>query len=91
MPSSGTGQPQAVALILQPPSSPELNPAERVIEAIRQRIEGGIYPSLVATYAAVAAFLQELDADPARIRSLAGWHWIQDNLDRLPIPYGIAA
>ncbi len=80
------GQPQDVALILQPPSGPELNPAERVIEAIRQRIEGLLYASLPEKYAAVNAFLEELDADPARVRSLAGWGWIQQNLDRLPAP-----
>ena len=81
-----TAQPQGVTLILQPPHSPELNPAERVIEAIRQRIEGLVYASLPETYAAVDAFLQELDADPARVRSLAGWDWLQDNLDRLLAP-----
>ncbi len=81
-----TGQPQDVALILQPPHSPELNPAERVIEAIRQRIEGLVYASLPAKYAAVNAFLEELDADPTRVRSLTGWHWIQENLDRLSSP-----
>jgi len=81
-----TGQPWDVALILQPPHSPELNPAERVIEAIRQRIEGLSYASLLEKYAAVNAFLKELDADPARLRSLAGWPWIQDNRNRLPAP-----
>jgi hypothetical protein len=81
-----TGRPQDVTLIAQPPHSPELNPAERVIEAIRGRIEGLVYASLPEKYAAVDAFLEELDADPARVRSLAGWHWIQDNLDRLPPP-----
>jgi hypothetical protein len=88
-----TGQPQDLALILQPPHSPELNPAERVIEAIRQHIEGKVYPSLPDKYAAVDAFLMELDADPARVRSLTGWHWIQENLDALPAPgeYAIAA
>lgn len=86
-----SGQPQDVALILQPPSSPELNPAERVIEAIRQRIEGLVYPTLVEKYAAVDAFLEELDADPARVRSLTGWHWIEENLDRLPALEDIAA
>jgi hypothetical protein len=79
-----SGQPQAMTLILQPPHSPELNPAERVIEAIRQRIEGLVYASLPEKYAAVNAVLEELDADPARVRSLAGWDWIQANLDRLP-------
>lgn len=86
-----TAQPQGVALVLQPPHSPELNPAERVIEAIRQRIEGLIYASLPEKYAAVNAFLEELDADPARVRSLAGWRWIQENLDRLPTASAIAA
>jgi hypothetical protein len=81
-----TGRPQDVTLILQPPYSPELNPAERLIEAIRQRIEGLIYASLPEKYAAVNAFLEELDADPARVRSLTGWHWIEENLDRLPSP-----
>ncbi len=86
-----TGRPQDVTLILQPPHSPELNPAERVIEAIRQRIEGLVYASLPEKYAAVHAFLEELDADPARVRSLAGWQWIQDNLDTLPTASDIAA
>ena len=81
-----SGQPRDVVLILQPPHSPELNPAERVIEAIRGRIEGLVYASLPEKYAAVNAFLEELDADPARVRSLAGWDWIQDNLDHLPMP-----
>lgn len=81
-----SGQPQDVALILQPPHSPELNPAERVIEAIRGRIEGLVYASLPEKYAAVNAFLSELDADPARVCSLAGWDWIRDNLVHLPMP-----
>jgi hypothetical protein len=85
-----TGQPRDVTLILQPPHSPELNPAERVIAAIRQRIEGLVYASLPEKYAAVNAFLAELDADPERVRSLAGWHWIQENLDRLPAPQALA-
>jgi hypothetical protein len=86
-----TGQQHAVALILQPPHSPELNPAERLIEAIRQHVEGKVYQSLPDKYAAVNAVLADLDADPARVRSLAGWDWIQDNLDRLPTSYDIAA
>lgn len=86
-----TGQPQDVALILQPPHSPERNPAERVIEAIRQRIEGLVYASLPEKYAAANAFLEELDADPARVRSLAGWPWITAAVDALPTAQDIAA
>jgi hypothetical protein len=71
-------------LLEQPPYAPELNPAERVFEHLRAQIEGRVYPSLDAKVAAVDALLEELDAHPARVRSLAGWAWIDDNLRRLP-------
>src|SRR6266511_6473320 len=76
-----SGRRQSVAPILQPPHSPELNPAERVIEAIRQRIEGLVYPLLPDKYAAVTAFLAELGADPARVRSLT-WYRLKYDAHR---------
>lgn len=72
-------------LIEQPPYSPELNPAERVFEHLRARIEGIVYPSLAAKVAAVDALLDDLDAHPERVRSLAGWRWIDDTLRCLPM------
>jgi hypothetical protein len=71
-------------LIEQPAYSPELNPAERVFEHLRGRIEGAVYPSLEAKVAAVEALLDDLDAHPARVRSLTGWAWIDDAMRRLP-------
>jgi transposase len=77
-------------LLEQPPYAPELNPAERVFEHLRARIEGKIYPSLDANHPpaagtrAVDALLDDLDAHPARVQSLAGWQWIADSLARLP-------
>ena len=71
-------------LIEQPPYSPELNPAERVFEHLRAQIEGTVYPTLDAKVAAVDALLDDLDAHPARVQSLAGWAWITDSLRRLP-------
>ncbi len=65
-------QQEGVTLVAQPPYSPELNPAERVFAAIRLHSEGNVYPNLSEKYAAVDAFLTELDADPVRVRSLAG-------------------
>jgi hypothetical protein len=70
-------------LVSLPPYSPELNPAERVFEEIRRWIEGRVYPTIEAKVAAVEQFLIELDADPARVRSLAGWNWITDALSQL--------
>ncbi len=71
-------------LIEQPPYAPELNPAERVFEELRAGIEGIIYPTIAAKVAAVEAILRDLDADPDRVTSLTGWHWIAENLRQLP-------
>lgn len=73
-----------VALIALPPYSPELNPVERLFEAIRARIEGEVYVDLAAKCARVEAILAEWDADPAPVRSLVGWHDILDALEQLP-------
>ena len=72
-----------VALIQQPPYSPELNPAERLIEDLRAALEGKTYPSLDAKVATVEAHLALLDADPARVRRLTGYPWILAALDHL--------
>jgi hypothetical protein len=64
-------------LIALPPYSPELNPAERVFEELRKVVEGAVYATLEDKVAAVEAELETLDADPARVRSLANWQWIE--------------
>lgn len=74
-------------LIGLPPYSPELNPAERVFEELRRAIEGRVYPTLHDKVAAVEAELAKLDADPARVRSLAGWDWIEAAVEQLPVIY----
>lgn len=73
-----------VPLIPLPAYSPELNPAERLFEAIRAEIEGEVYADLDAKCARVEAILAGWDADPDRVRSLAGWPWILDALEQLP-------
>jgi hypothetical protein len=78
-------QPQPVVLVRQPPHSPELNPAERLIQELRRHIEGKVYPTLSDKYAAAHRFLEELDADPDRVRSLVGYDWITDELATLPV------
>jgi DDE superfamily endonuclease len=78
-------------LVALPPYSPELNPAERLFEEVRRRVEGTAYATLADKADAVEAFLRELDADPARVRSLCGWDWLTDALDALPAPQEKAA
>lgn len=71
-------------LIELPPSSPELNPAERVFEEVRRMVEGTTYASLDDKVAAVTAVLEEFDADPERVRRLTHWGWIDAALRQLP-------
>ncbi len=67
-----------LARVFLPAYSPELNPAERVFEEVRRAVEGDVYATLDAKQAAVDTFLTALAADPDRVRSVAGWTWIQD-------------
>lgn len=80
-----------VPLIHLPPYSPELNPAERLLEEIRRHTEGCVYATLADKVDAVNAFLDDLDADPARVRSLCGWDWINAAIASLPEPLEKAA
>ncbi len=78
-------------LVALPSYSPELNPAERLFEEVRRRVEGTVYATLDDKVAEVEAFLRELDADPARVRSLCGWDWLTAAHDALPTPREKAA
>jgi transposase len=80
-----------VPLIELPRYSPELNPAERLFEEVRRHVEGRVYATLADKVAAVNAFLDELDADPARVQSLCGWDWINAAIATLPEPLENAA
>lgn len=75
-----------VPLIPLPAYSPELNPAERLFEAIRAALEGAAYADLAAKCARVEAMLAGWDAHPAQVLSLVGWPWILDALEQLPAP-----
>jgi len=69
-----------------PPASPQLNPAERVFEEIRRRVEGRVYPDVAAKQAVVDAYLHDLAADPARVQRLCGWAWLLTAFAALPPP-----
>jgi hypothetical protein len=72
-------------LVELPPDSPELNPAERVFEEIRRRVEGKISATLDDKEAEVTSYLGWLEADPQRGRSLTHWSWIAAARQHLPI------
>ena len=66
-----------VQRIEQPPYSPQLNPAERIFEYLRDKVEGKVYGTIAAKKKAVEAELDKLADEPKKVRSIAGWHWIQ--------------
>lgn len=75
-----------VPLISLPAYSPQLNPAERLFEAMRAAVEGAVYADLEAKCARIEAILAGWDAHPQPVRSLVGWHWLLDALEQLPTP-----
>jgi hypothetical protein len=72
-----------VKLVEQPPYSPQLNPAERIFEYLRDKVEGKVYGSIPAKRAAVEVELQQLAADPDRVKQLAGWDWLHESVKNL--------
>ena len=77
--------------VVQPAYSPELNPAERVFEEVRRWVEGRVYGSIEEKVEAVNAYLRRLESDPSRVRSLAGWNWIQEAVQGLPSSYAASS
>lgn len=71
---------QGIGLVQQPPASPELNPAERVIEVLRAATEGRVFATLESKMAHVEGVLNELALDPERVRRLTRWNWIHRNI-----------
>jgi transposase len=69
--------------IYQLPYSPELNPAERVFEAVRRWVEGRRYERIEAKKAAVEGVPRWLEAEE-RVSSLVGWRHIRQALNALP-------
>ena len=47
-------------------------------------LETSVSTAATPGVAAVTAFLEELDADPARVRRLCGWEWITTAIIALP-------
>jgi hypothetical protein len=72
--------------VQQPAYVPELNPVERLIEALRRAVEGKAYDTLDAKVAAIEDEHRKWDADADRVRRLADWDWIRDTLNQLPNP-----
>lgn len=75
--------PQNVILLFQPPYAPELNPAERVWEALKDELAWQCFPDLPALQARVVELVQEWDA--AMLRSLTAYPFIMDAINALSL------
>ena len=72
--------PGNMALLRLPPYSPELNPAERLWEELREKeFANKVFDSLGAALAQAAYGLRRLENSPAALQSLTGWQWILES------------
>jgi transposase-like protein len=72
--------PENMALLRLPPYSPELNPAERLWEELREKEFANIvFDSLGAAMVQAARGLKRLETSPAALHSLTGWPWILES------------
>ena len=69
--------PENMRLLLLPPYSPELNPAEHLWEALREEcFANHVFANLNAVEHALIAGIRALEANPKRTQSMTGFKWI---------------
>lgn len=69
--------PANMRIVLLPPYSPELNPAEHLWEALREDwFANTVFPDLDAVEDTLENGLVALESDPKRVQSMAGFNWI---------------
>jgi hypothetical protein len=75
---AGTLQvPSNMRIVLLPPYSPELNPAEHLWEALREDwFANTVCHDLDAVEDALADGLIDLESDPQRVQTMTGFNWI---------------
>ncbi len=73
--------PQNVLLLFQPPYAPELNPAERVWEALKDELAWECFPDLSALQARVVELVQAWTTD--MLRSLTAYPFIMEAINAL--------
>ena len=54
-------------------------------------MEGRVYGSIEEKVEAVNSYLERLESDPRRVRSLAGWGWIDEAVQSLPSSYAASS
>jgi transposase len=73
--------PPNVVLLFQPPYAPEVNPAERVWQALKNALAWQCFPDLAALQARVVELVREWDA--ATLQSLTAYPFMMDAVNAL--------
>jgi len=73
--------PANVRLLPLPPYSPELNPAERVGDLIKDATGNRVFKTLPELEAAIETEIKPLWSSPQRVRSLVGNGWIRSQVN----------
>jgi transposase len=69
--------PENVSLVLLPPYSPELNPAEQIWNVLRRSyFANRVFDSLDAATAQAENGLTQMASDKPNMKSLSNWPWI---------------
>ena len=73
--------PENLRLLFLPPYSPELNPQEHLWDELREKyFHNRAFDSLGALEDQLVAGLRALEADYARVKSIAGWEYIINSI-----------
>ena len=73
--------PSNLKLHFLPPYSPELNPQEHIWDELREKwFHNQVFDSLDALELQLVAGLRALEANPAVVKSIAGWEWIINSI-----------
>ena len=72
--------PENMVLLRLPPYSPELNPAERLWDELREKeFANKVFDSLDSAIAQLALGMWRLENSPTALHSLTGWSWILES------------
>ena len=72
---AGIAWPPNLAPVPLPPYSPELNPAEQTLRALRAKLANRVFEGLAELEAAITEHLRAFWDDPAALRGLTAYPW----------------
>lgn len=75
--------PENISLLMLPPYSPELNPAERWFQEFRRELSNRTYESVALMQEALTQTLTYYWEDPALLKRLTGYSWWVEAVETL--------